>query len=63
MKESNIPVSVVHQGIDKNSIFGGKKIELIGQRYFDDNQIHIPINSSLFIEDVDYIVKKINEGW
>jgi perosamine synthetase len=63
MKESNIPVSVVHQGIDKNSIFGGKKTELTGQRYFDENQIHIPINSSLSIEDVDYIVKKINEGW
>jgi perosamine synthetase len=63
MKESDIPVSVVHQGIDKNSIFGGKQMGLIGQRYFDDNQIHIPINNSLSIENVDYIVNKIKEGW
>ena len=63
MKECDIPVSVVHQGIDKNSIFEGKKLDLLGQRYFDENQIHIPINSSLSMEDVYYIIEKINDGW
>jgi perosamine synthetase len=63
MKELKIPVSVVHQGIDKNSIFGGKNYELINQRLFDENQIHIPINDSLTFENIDYIIKNIKSGW
>jgi perosamine synthetase len=63
MKSNNIPVSVVHQGIDKNTIFGGKQLDLIGQRYFDENQIHIPIHNNLSEDDINYITNKIKEGW
>lgn len=63
MKEVKIPVSVVHQGIDKNSIFGGKNYDLVNQRLFDDNQIHIPINDTLTYENIDYIIKNIKSGW
>lgn len=63
MKELKIPVSVVHQGIDKNSIFGGKNYNLVNQRFFDENQIHIPINDTLSSENINYIVENIKSGW
>jgi len=63
MKSNNIPVSVVHLGIDKNSIFGGVNYELINQRIFDENQIHIPIHDNLTDENINYIVKTIKQGW
>jgi perosamine synthetase len=63
MRCHNIPVSVVHQGIDKNTIFGGKNYNLEQQRLFDERQINIPINNSLDYEQIDYIIEKIKEGW
>lgn len=63
LKEKNIPTSVIHLGIDKNTIFGGKRMDLINQRYFDDNQIHIPIHADLTDEDVELITNTIKSGW
>ena len=63
MKDNNIPVSVVHVGIDKNTVFGGKDMSLLNQRYFDNNQIHLPINDSLQKEDIKYIIETIKQGW
>jgi perosamine synthetase len=62
MKAAGIPVSVVHLGIDHNSVFGGKK-KLENQRRFDDTQIHIPIHDNLDKEQIDYIIKTIKQGW
>jgi perosamine synthetase len=63
MKDNNIPVSVVHLGIDKNSIFGGKKMDLVNQRYWDEHQIHLPINDELTDEDVSKVIETIKSGW
>jgi perosamine synthetase len=63
LKRNNIPTSVVHLGIDKNTIFGGKDYSLVNQRYFDDNQIHLPINDSLTDDDINNIIKTIKQGW
>ena len=63
MRSNKIPVSVVHLGIDKNKIFGEKNMNLINQRFFDDNQIHIPINSDLSDENIEYIINTIKKGW
>lgn len=60
LKSKGIPTSVVHLGIDKNSIFGGKQLNLSGQRFFDNNQIHLPIHSTLTDKQIDYIVETIN---
>jgi dTDP-4-amino-4,6-dideoxygalactose transaminase len=62
MNSYNIPVSVVHLGIDKNQIFGGKDFSLTNQRKFDENQIHIPINFSLDDSQIEKIIKTIKEG-
>jgi perosamine synthetase len=61
MKEEGIPVSVVHLGIDKNSIFGGIDKSLVNQRIFDSNQIHIPIHDGLTDLDVENIVDKVKK--
>jgi len=63
LKEVGIPTSVVHLGIDKNTIFGGKDYSLANQRFFDDNQIHIPIHDKLSEDDVELIIKTIKNGW
>lgn len=63
LKSKGIPSSVIHLGIDKNSIFGGKDMSLTNQRWFDDNQIHIPIHSDLSDNDVELIINTIKSGW
>lgn len=63
MKKANITTSVVHLGIDHNSLFGGKRKELIQQRRFDQTQIHIPIHDALSEKDVEHIVNIILKGW
>jgi perosamine synthetase len=63
LKYNNIPCSVVHLGIDKNHIFGGKDSSLINQRLFDDTQINIPIHDALTDEDINLIINTIKNGW
>ena len=47
LKEKGIPSSVVHQRIDKNSIFGGADRSLVNTGRFDDTQLHIPIHDAI----------------
>lgn len=61
LRSKNIPTSVVHIGIDKNTIFGGKDYSLKNQRFFDEHQIHIPINPSITEEQLNHIIKTIKE--
>ncbi len=63
MRRAGISTSVVHLGIDHNSLFGGKRNNLIQQRRFDGTQIHIPIHDGLSGKDVDYIINTIQKGW
>ena len=63
MKERGIPTSVVHLGIDHNSLFGGKDTSLTNQRKFDETQIHIPIHDALDEAQIGYIIQAIQKGW
>lgn len=63
LKSKGITASVVHQRIDRNSVFGGLNTDLHNQARFDDTQIHIPIHDDLDHEKVQYIIKSIKEGW
>jgi perosamine synthetase len=63
LKSAGITASVVHLGIDHNSLFGGKQKNLIEQRRFDQTQIHIPIHDALSNADVEHIIHTINKGW
>ncbi|GAB2473708.1 spore coat polysaccharide biosynthesis protein SpsC [Hymenobacter qilianensis] len=63
LKAKGIASSVVHDGIDKNTLFGGKRMDLTNQRRFDETQIHVPLHDALTIEQVDYIINTIKQGW
>lgn len=62
MKRCKIPVSVVHQRIDRNFCFGGLCNDLEQQERFDKTQIHLPIHSGLTEKQVEYIIKQVKEG-
>lgn len=63
MRSKNIPVSVVHKGIDRNSIFGGIDRSLVNQRYWDEHHICLPCHSGLTDEDVQKVCDAIKGGW
>jgi perosamine synthetase len=63
MKSVNIPVSVVHQRIDRNSVFGTLRADLHMQEKFDTSQIHLPLHVGLNDEDIEMIVYEIKKGW
>jgi perosamine synthetase len=63
LREQGIAASVVHDGIDRNTLFGGKRAELVQQRRFDETQIHVPLHDALTAEQVAYITDTIQRGW
>lgn len=63
LKAHNIAASVIHQRIDRNSVFGGITKGLTAQEKFDATQIHIPLHDAVTHEDAEYIAKIIKEGW
>ena len=63
MKAAEIPVSVIHQRIDRFSVFGNQTLGLINQEKFDNNQIAIPIHSDLSADDINKVVSTIKRGW
>lgn len=63
MRSKDIPVSVVHNGIDRNSIFGGIDRSLVNQRYWDEHHICLPCHSGLADEDVQKVCDAIKAGW
>ena len=63
LKAKGVASSVVHDGIDKNTLFGGKREDLTQQRRFDETQIHIPLHDALSPEQVGYVIDTIKQGW
>lgn len=62
MKDKGIPVSVVHQRIDKYSVFDGP-YKLSGQAIFDKQHICLPVHDELSMDDIDSVVQAIEAGW
>lgn len=63
LQKNNIPSSVVHLRIDKNSIFGGITPGLSNQEMFNERQISIPVHQALSDEDIELIINTIKKGW
>ena len=63
LADRGVAASVIHQRIDRNSIFGGIDKTLENQRKFDLSQIHIPLYAGLSDHDVAHIVESIRKGW
>ena len=58
-----VPVSVVHQRIDRNRVFGGRRGDLPAQDYFDAHHIALPVHVGLTGEDVELVIDAIAAGW
>lgn len=63
LKGAGITASVIHQRIDRNSVFGGINKELVQQARFDETQIHIPIHDNISAENFNHIINTIKKGW
>lgn len=63
MKSRCVPTSVVHVGIDRNDIFGGKVMENVNQRYWDEHHVCLPIHSRMTDEDVAQVISAVKAGW
>ncbi len=63
LRSRGIPVSVIHQGIDRNQVFGAKPSHLPHQRFFDSNQIALPIHVDMTDDLVTAVTNAILAGW
>ncbi|MGI0484481.1 DegT/DnrJ/EryC1/StrS family aminotransferase [Pantanalinema rosaneae CENA516] len=63
LRDRGVTASVVHQRIDRNSVFGGKRPNLVHQARFDETQVHIPIHDGLKEEDIAQVIEAIKSGW
>lgn len=63
LKEKGFPASVVHLRIDKNSVLGGIRKDLVNQAAFNDLQVALPIHSGITEEHVSEIITTIKTGW
>lgn len=62
LKQVGVPASVVHQRIDKYSVFGGIRNDLVNQAKFDETQLHIPIHDQIDLEKAEYITYHIKKS-
>lgn len=63
LKSKGYETSVIHSGIDRNDVFGGKDKKLITQREFDEKLLHLPCHHNITPFDVLDICYIINNGW
>jgi perosamine synthetase len=63
LQTRGITASVVHLGIDHNTLFGGARKDLHNQIKFNQTQIHIPLHDGLSDDDVVHIVRAVSAGW
>jgi len=63
LHSKGIHTSVVHQRIDRNSIFGDIREDLPEQSRFSATQINIPLHDGLDDDTVDYIIQTVLAGW
>lgn len=63
LKGRGIPTSVVDRRIDRYQVFGGTRATLGGQCHFDEQQISLPLHSSLSEHDVQQVIAGVRAGW
>jgi len=63
LAEHGVPASVVHLRIDRNTVFGGLRDDLVGQERFDARQVALPLHEGLTDGDVTRVVNAVRQGW
>ena len=62
LKEFGVPTSVVHQGIDRFSVFGGVREDLENQIRFNKDQISIPIHEGMTDGEIKQVTGAVWSG-
>jgi perosamine synthetase len=63
LKSRGVPSTVVHQRIDRHRVFGGEREELVGQTFFNERQVALPIHYNLRDGDLERILAAVKQGW
>jgi perosamine synthetase len=63
LKSRGIPSTVVHQRIDRNRVFGGEREDLLGQKFFDERQVALPVHCNLLDGELDSVTSAVRRGW
>jgi perosamine synthetase len=63
MRSKEIEVSVVHQRIDRNALYGGERSDLPELTRFTSTHICLPLHPRLSDEDVRLVIDSVRGGW
>lgn len=63
MQGRGVEVSVCHIRNDVHTIFGPRRDDLPSLDRYEHTHISIPLHNQLTNEDVEYVIKSIEEGW
>lgn len=63
LKQNDIEASVIHTGIDRNTIFGGLRSDLRVQRYYESHLVCLPVHENIDPNDILKVCDVIRSGW
>jgi perosamine synthetase len=63
LKSRGVEAAVWHQRIDRNSLFGGERLDLLNQARFNEEQVSIPCRASLADDEVRIVLDAARSGW
>jgi dTDP-4-amino-4,6-dideoxygalactose transaminase len=63
LQSRGVPASVMHQRIDRNSVFGGARKDLPNMDWFNDHQASVPLHAGLSDEDIESVIAAVKDGW
>lgn len=63
LQSRGVPASVFHQRIDRNSVFGGLRVELENMRRFNDDQASVPLHAGMSDDEVETVIAAVKSGW
>ncbi|HWX17784.1 MAG TPA: DegT/DnrJ/EryC1/StrS family aminotransferase [Chthoniobacterales bacterium] len=63
LQSRGVPASVLHQRIDRNSVFGGRRKDLLNMDRFNDHQASVPLHAGLSDEEVGTVIATVKAGW
>jgi perosamine synthetase len=58
-----VETSIVHDRNDRYTVFGGLRKDLANLDRFSRSHISLPLHNQLVDEDVDHVIRSIQEGW
>jgi perosamine synthetase len=58
-----VPAAVFHQRIDRNSVFGGLRQDLLNMGRFNQEQASVPLHAGLTDEEVEKVIAAVKTGW